>query len=570
MQRTWNQSTPTTKLPSSFPSSPTFIEAESIVPRTTIDDESAMCGGDNRHPCVIFEIIIAMNYKNKGLGDGAAHQRPEMMKFEQVLRTLPGIKSVFICREESFNRIVIGLNFASGKGMKKMECSALFANERIITLQTPRSWKSVWEAHYQSSSGDEMCNPPPIWLVTPDATWEPRIALTAAKNHRSTANEMRAIRNVQIIQTPVMDLINTGVIEAKEVCTIDKAKCAIAKHDGVNRSDLPKFWPYPITAKRRHLWLCDKYSSGKTAFLSYLQWVLDEKVYKLPEKPNGMIHYTGEPILIMDKFTASNGWNAKKLEDFTDGGDAIDVKYGILEMRTDLCIIIASNYTIEEVYGNNGVDQSTAVAHKVKCPSCLHTFPCKTNTRELMYQTILDENGEEIAVPRSWYPSDVKMLRERFYEVSVADIRKLFKIDSTVDLAEGYRARRRRKGQEKKKKKIEEQESASSWWWCCICKRTTQMRNGWTAGDEGVGVCQECADQVVPYLLTQEVQEEEEIPMRKQQHTLDDDDDILPEVVASLEDWVEGDDVLGEDDMARHRHMVFDREEEEEEITMRK
>jgi len=117
--------------------------------------------------------------------------------------------------------------------------------------------------------------------------------IEAQRSWPSLANSKIAKHNALISQYPIPVLVRRGIIRSADVPSIIKGKAKLAKEAALCSGSVPKFWPYPIETKKRHIWIHDQYSAGKTAFVRYLQYILKENVYEAPEKPNGMFNYVG-------------------------------------------------------------------------------------------------------------------------------------------------------------------------------------------------------------------------------------------------------------------------------------
>lgn len=179
--------------------------------------------------------------------------------------------------------------------------------------------------------------------------------LSKNKKPRSTRETQEV--NQLLIKEDLAKLVDEGIIFLK-----DLPKYQLAK-DLYNRlkKDAHSYVDWFTKEKRRHLWVTDDPSTGKTAMcvqLSrsasvYFKDLADSKYWE---------QYTGQQFVVLNDFSGSLSVSA--LKSLTDGLCILGVKGGSTSLYPNVVFIITSNHTMSKTFAKHFEDPDKAVDHQ--------------------------------------------------------------------------------------------------------------------------------------------------------------------------------------------------------------
>lgn len=163
--------------------------------------------------------------------------------------------------------------------------------------------------------------------------------------------------NFLFLNTNLSTLVDEGHIHLNQLKKLQDAKDIYNRIRQNHHEDVPS-WPYGINEKRRHIWVCDKPSSGKTAMSRDLH-TLYGAYFKNLSEPLYWQQYTGQQIIVLNDFAGSIPVSI--IKSLTDGLGTVAVKGGHVAIHRAPIFVVTSNHKPHELWSKhfevNPIDQ---------------------------------------------------------------------------------------------------------------------------------------------------------------------------------------------------------------------
>lgn len=209
---------------------------------------------------------------------------------------------------------------------------------------------SHWEPMYGYHHGFSEKKPEPCtqvhWLIGASITPIEHAKTLLVKGKRTKSAPETALLNKMLLEGDLCSFVDEGLIPLKDILKYQQAK------DLYNRlkKNHHHYVDWISTEKRRHLWVCDGPSTGKTTMCEllshsasvYFKDLADSKFWE---------QYTGQQFVVLNDFSGSISVSA--LKSLTDGLSVLGVKGGSTSLYKNVVFIITSNHPMDSVFSKH-------------------------------------------------------------------------------------------------------------------------------------------------------------------------------------------------------------------------
>jgi hypothetical protein len=203
-----------------------------------------------------------------------------------------------------------------------------------------------------------------IRYVTKDGNWVSNVnvnELLDSMEHHTKQAKVQS-RNLQLLNSDSLTLINSGVINLMQLSTLEKNRylfesLQLAAERKAHMRPLDPFiantWDIPMpvldsSEKKRHIYIWGNGNMGKTGWIQWLRDTYNSGMYRYGTKFQDDIT-SGCEVILLDEFAGQ--LNKEELNMLCDGTGHTRAIYQSGEERRKVLVIVSSNFPLTEYYG---------------------------------------------------------------------------------------------------------------------------------------------------------------------------------------------------------------------------
>lgn len=230
-------------------------------------------------------------------------------------------------------------------------------NDNVVAhepdVKVHRTWDTLYGYHHGLSEKESKKPCEAITWLTQAIPLSEHLKSIVSGRKKLNRPETAA-KNRYLLETPVNQLVDNGDISVMKLETIYKNQELYKRLSSVV-GNLTRDWPLTngpadITGKRRHVWLFDLPSTGKTAMCRQLGDTCSVYFKDLSD-PKYWEGYRGQQFVILNDFHGSI--SVSSLKTLCDGGSIVPVKGSSATLHPRVVFIVTSNYSLDHCFSKH-------------------------------------------------------------------------------------------------------------------------------------------------------------------------------------------------------------------------